>query len=294
MNSRYRRERHQPPYYLLTGLILGLMLGILVSFFILPAQYTNVPPETLSEADKDQYRLMIASAYQVDQNLERAQARLGLLREEGLISILESQASRSDERSDAQTILTLVKALQAPTTINSTIEPTPQITQETVQASATPTPTIGISETPEGSQTPDQAVRTATPQSNETEIETTPFPTATANLSASIPFVLTEQRTVCNASLSESLIQIEVFDEDGSPIPNMEILVSWDGGSSTFFTGYYPEISAGYADFSMNPTTTYLVRVGDVGEVVQNLQAPECEEDDLPFWGSIYLRFDEP
>lgn len=294
MNSRYRRERRQPPYYLLTGLIIGLGLGLLVSLVLLPVRYTNVPPETLSASGKDTYRLMIASAFQVNQNLTRAEARLSLLREANPIEALQNQASRSASKIDAQVLLDLMKALKSPA-----------VTQTTTAESATlpdlsPTPTTTITTavppTPAPVTTSDnQAVRTATPQVEETQPVNTPSPSATTDSSAqAIPFVLAEKRTVCNPALQESLIQIEVFDADDNPLPNTEILVSWADGTSNFYTGYYPEVSAGYADFTMEVGTTYLVKVGEIGEIVQNLTAPQCQDDNEPFWGSVYLRFDEP
>jgi hypothetical protein len=293
MNSRYRRERRQPPYYLLTGLIIGAALGLLISLVIFPVKYTNVPPETLSTSGKDTYRLMIASAYQYDQNLNRAQTRLSLLREEDAINALQNQATRSASKIDAQVLLNLMKVLNSSTTV----KPSPTVSPTAAPVTFTPTltETAAAVLTASVTSTSDtQAVRTATPQAEVTQPVNTPRPSATVSSAQSIPFVLSEKRTVCNPALQESLIQIEVFDADGNPLPNAEILVSWADGSSNFYTGYYPEISAGYADFTMQVGTNYLVKIGEIGEIVQNLSAPQCEDDNLPFWGSIYLRFDEP
>ena len=288
MNSRYRYERRQPPYYLITGLVLGLALGLLISFVLLPVRYTNVPPETLSGGGKDQYRLMIASAFEADGNLNRAEARLGLLREEDIKASLENQITRSESKADAQVLQGLMNALKAPSV------PVVISTQSLLTPTPTLTPTTFISPTPLETNTDDQAVRTATPEAEATRVVRTPVMTATPNTLGSIPFILSEERTVCNAALNESLIQIEVFDANGKAMPNVEILVSWDGGSSSFFTGYYPEVSKGYADFTMEPGVSYVTRVGAIGELVSDLIPPECEDDGLPFWGSIYLRFDEP
>ena len=104
MNSRFAEEKRHPPYYLLTGLILGLAIGLIVTMVVFPVQYSNVPPETLNTTDKDRYRLMIALAYQANQDLGRASARLGLLREEDVASQLVQQSRRSQSRDDAQKI----------------------------------------------------------------------------------------------------------------------------------------------------------------------------------------------
>lgn len=88
MNSKYREERYRPPFYLLTGIILGLIIGFTFSFYLFPIEYSNVPPETLQSVDKDQYRLMIAYAFHANQDIGRANARLGLLREDNVLEIL--------------------------------------------------------------------------------------------------------------------------------------------------------------------------------------------------------------
>ena len=128
MNSKYREERHRPPFYLLTGIILGLIIGFAFSFYLFPIEYSNVPPETLQSVDKDQYRLMIAYAYHADQDIGRAKARLGLLREDNLEEILLNQAQRSDRRNDAQILLSLYDVLQESSTIEAS---NPQIPTQT-------------------------------------------------------------------------------------------------------------------------------------------------------------------
>jgi hypothetical protein len=138
------------------------------------------------------------------------------------------------------------------------------------------------------------------------QISVTPGPTRSAStaiiqssptpiITTGLPFQLTENKTICNPSYRESLIQVEVFNEVGEPIPNARITVSWSNGQNSFFTGFFPEISIGYADFSMTPPTIYNVQVGEIGKLVTNLTAPECKDNEENlYWGSLYLRFDAP
>ena len=292
MNSRYRQERRQPPYYLLTGLILGFVISIATTMFLVPVIYANVPPETLNAIDKDQYRLMIARAYQADHDSGRALARLGLLRDDNVIESLVQQAQRSELKSNAQTLLFLYEDLQKiitkegfqdPQEQNPTILPV----QPTGQNEATQTP--GTTETI------DQSVRTATPVATIPKITSTPVSDTVEKQNNKIPFRLDEQKEVCNPSYSESLIQIEVFDNELNALPNTKIMVTWDGGQDIFYTGFYPEISLGYADFSMVPGTNYSIKVGDVGELIEGISSPQCTDDaGSPYWGSVYLRFNEP
>lgn len=288
MNSRYRQERHHPPYYLLTGFILGLLIGFGITFLVFPVQYTNIPPETLQSVDKDQYRLMIASAYQANEDIGRARARLGVLREENMAEVLLQQAQRSERRSDAQLLLKLSQALEkSPLAVGTT---NPEIPATITIAAPQSTPETEASEQPTT-----QAVRTATVAVTNSTVTRTPFPTPASVSSMNIPFRLVEQNSICDPTYSESLIQIEVVDKKNKPLSNARVFVSWDGGQDIFYTGFFPELSPGYADFSMLPETPYRVRIGEIGAVVENIIAPECQdENNNNYWGSISLLFAEP
>jgi hypothetical protein len=289
MNSKYREEKYRPPYYLLTGIILGLILGFGVTFAIFPVQYSNVPPETLQAVDKDQYRLMIAYAYQANHDLGRANARLGLLREEDLAALLLNQAQRSERRSDAQILLSLSEALQTPANPTESQEQAVEAQTATAQVSSeSPQPgesaTAGV-----------ETIRTATAQPTIQQQIRTPFPTQTTIPSSTIPFRLVEQEIVCNSNFKKPYIQVIAVDKENNAMPNVRIMVSWEGGQDIFYTGYYPEISAGYADYEMDPALSYSIQIGEIGEVLEQLSAPECKDDfGNAYWGSISLLFSEP
>jgi len=296
MNSRFQEEKRQPPYYLLTGLLLGLALGFVLTMVILPVQYTNVPPETLNSTDKDRYRLMIAMAFQANQDLGRASARLGLLRDDDVAGRLIQQSRRSETKSDAQVLLNLAQVIQNPLAqpVVST-QPT-EVFPATEQSEFTPTYTLTPTETMLPTESIDEnQAETSTPQPTRLQSTAIVQNSPTPNLSSDLPFQLSENEIICNTSYRESLIQVEVFDSEGEPVPNARITVTWSTGQDTFFTGFYPEISLGYADFSMTPATMYSVKVGNIGELVTDLIASECKDDsENVFWGSIYLRFDAP
>ncbi|PKO10283.1 MAG: hypothetical protein CVU40_06720 [Chloroflexi bacterium HGW-Chloroflexi-2] len=292
MNSRFQEERRQPPYYLLTGLLLGLALGFVLTMVILPVQYSNVPPETLNPTDKDRYRLMIAMAFQANQDLGRASARLGLLRDDDIAGQLIQQSRRSQTKSDAQVLLNLAQVIQNPLAqpIVSSQFTNESPANEQESSTSSPTETILPTESIEVSQ-----ATAITPQPTRQQSTAIVQNSPTPNFSADLPFQLIENEIICNTSYSESLIQVEVFDSDGEPIPNARITVTWSTGQDTFFTGFYPEISLGYADFTMTAGTIYSVKVGNIGEMVTDLTASECSDDpENTFLGSIYLRFDAP
>ncbi|MFM8322505.1 MAG: hypothetical protein ACKOC5_16450 [Chloroflexota bacterium] len=81
--------------YLLTGLVLGVVLGLLYAWNIQPVEYTDTQPESLRSEFKDQYRALIAAAYLGNADLVRAQARLELLQDPDLFRALSEQAQRT-------------------------------------------------------------------------------------------------------------------------------------------------------------------------------------------------------
>ena len=67
------------PWYLATGLILGLALGLVYAWVLFPVQFIDNAPSSMREDFKDQYRALVAVAYVANGDLGRAQARLALL-----------------------------------------------------------------------------------------------------------------------------------------------------------------------------------------------------------------------
>ncbi len=57
----------------------GLALGFVVGWWLWPVKYTNTAPSMLRQDYHDDYIVMIASAYEVDGDLEQARERLILL-----------------------------------------------------------------------------------------------------------------------------------------------------------------------------------------------------------------------
>ena len=95
MRERKRRERSKIPWYLLTGLILGLAAGLSFSVWWWPVPYNYAAPSELNAAAKDQYRLTVARAYQASRDSGRAYPRLDLLMDGDQAAVLSAQAQRS-------------------------------------------------------------------------------------------------------------------------------------------------------------------------------------------------------
>ena len=79
----------------------------------------------------------------------------------------------------------------------------------------------------------------------------TPASSPTPLPSPSAPFRLVTQNDICDPNAKPGLLRVTILDSKGSPLPGVEITVTWGQGSDRFFTGLQPEISPGYADYTM-------------------------------------------
>ena len=286
------RGENRGPWYLLTGLVLGILAGLLYAWLISPVQYTNTAPASLRGDFKDQYRTLIAVAYLSNTDFARAKARLDLLEDPDVVSALSLQAQLARQQgrpeSEISALTALALALQG-SPIVPTVLPSPSATP-TRQLSPTVTPTQVVSLL--STLTPSQAAGSTALQTPTPSL--TPLPTRTATPTPGAAFVLQDQALVCTPGTA-SLIQVEALDAAGQPIPGVEVSVRWEAGEDHFFTGLKLELSPGYADFAIQPDQTYQVRLSDDGELVSGLAAAECEtESGERYWGSWKLIFQQP
>jgi hypothetical protein len=111
------RKSRQPPWFLLTGLLFGLGIGLLISIVISPVRYVETSPASLAEEYKDDYRWLIARAYQANGDLIRAGQRLALLGDASPQAALAAHAQRmlaaGESVEDARVLANLASALVA-------------------------------------------------------------------------------------------------------------------------------------------------------------------------------------
>ncbi|KPL84016.1 hypothetical protein SE15_02165 [Thermanaerothrix daxensis] len=282
----------QPPLYLLTGLVLGLLLGLFIARVLSPLRYMDTAPAMLSESYKATYRLLIAQAYQSNGNLERARLRLHLLDGDLAPQALASQAQQwlaeGNNLEAARALAELVAALAQPTPPSSS--PAPPTPASGSLVSTVSLPTLGLG----------QAIATPTSTPSPTPTLTpwptfTPRPSPTQRPALQAPFKLVDQRPLCENGVPAGLLQIYLTDNAGQPLAGVPITLFWSGGQNVFYTGLYPAISPGYADALLDPNLTYDVRPGDVGETVRGLQPPQCKAPDgQTFIGGWRLEFAQP
>jgi hypothetical protein len=279
------------PWYLLTGLVLGILAGLLYAWLISPVQYTNTAPASLRGDFKDQYRTLIAVAYLSNTDFARAKARLELLEDPDVVSALSLQAQLARQQGRPESEISALTALAlalSGSPIAPTAPPSPSAAP-TREGSPTPTLTqvVSLLTTPSPTAETGTTAQTPTPS-------LTPLPSRTPTPTPGAAFVLQDQALVCTPGTA-SLIQVEALDAAGQPIPGVEVIVTWDAGEDHFYTGLKLEISPGYADFTLEPGETYQVRLSEDGELISGLSANECETDTGErYWGSWKLIFQQP
>jgi len=303
-------KERRGPWYLLTGFVLGILIGLAYAWVVAPVEYQDTSPASLRADFKDRYRALIALAYAANGDLTRAQARLNLLGDADVARILAEQAQRtlaegkSPQEAQALGLLALALGQGLPTVSASasSASPTPSVSPAGILPSPSPftlspaasqstasTPSVDVTITPS------ETVQKTRADLSTTLPTGTPLPTRTPTPTPGAPFVLLERTFVCDQKLSVPLIQVIAKDVDGQEVPSVEFIVSWDGGEEHFFTGLKPELGIGYADFSMTPGITYTLRLVDGGQPITDLTAAECEsESGSRYWGSWLLVFAQP
>jgi hypothetical protein len=130
--------RKRRSWYLLSGLVLGLVIGLIYAWLVNPIVYSHATPAGLQADDQDSYRSMIAQVYAVTGDLDRAKLRLAVLEDDNPVFALGSQAQRcmaGGNTEEARSLALLASALQSDTPTNA---PDPVSTQTLDFSTSTP------------------------------------------------------------------------------------------------------------------------------------------------------------
>jgi hypothetical protein len=268
--------------------VIGILLGLIISWVIAPVKYVDTTPASLRTDFKDQFRIQISSAFFATNNLQRAKARLDLLGDPDPIQDLTNQAQNlldiGDPTNTAIKLAYLIDALKQ--NVDVFVDVFNETTSIISTAESSTTPSLTETKLP----------TTGTP-SKQPEKPTSPTlrPTNTPSPTPGSPFILKTNQVICNNPQTTLLLQVEVTNSAGQPIPGAEIVISWSGGEEHFFTGLKPELGDGYADYLMTPDVVYSIQLAKGGAVVSNLTAPPCSSDpSVTVWGSLKLVFQQP
>ena len=273
-------EHNRGNWYLLTGLLLGLALGIIYAWVISPVTEVDTHPDLLRDDYKDIYRSLISRAYQANNNLPRAEARLKLIGDEDPALALAAQAQRflaeNGDTEMAKVLANLSAALQIASGPAATPIP-PTATEEEESSTAAGNDNQGADSS------------TREPSS---EAPTTPIPSPTS----SPPFILQDSSPICDPTLGETLIQIIATDGSGAGIPDITLEIQLGTNpKEVFYTGLKPELGLGYADYLAEPGLTYQLEVPDSGLIISDIEVPTCQtESDDSYWGSWEIYITHP
>jgi hypothetical protein len=278
-------DQNRGNWYLLTALILGLILGVVYSWVISPVSQVDTHPSLLRTDYKDIYRSLISRAYQSNNNLPRAEARLELMGDDEPALALAAQAQRflaeGGDNKMAIILANLSAAIQNAELANNPIPPT-------VTAAPDPeiTPTASTETGENGGNSPEVPAVTIEHQ------DWTPTPAPTE----SPPFILQDSSPICDPTLGESLIQVIATNGAGDGIPGVAIQIALGNDpNEVFYTGLKPELGLGYADFSAEPGLTYQVEIPDSGLIVSEIEVPTCQtESEESYWGSWEIYITHP
>lgn len=282
------------PWDILLALLVGVGAGLVYTWWISPPRIINAQPSALRADFKDQYRSVIAVAYQATGNLPRARARLSLLGDPNPVEALNAQAQRMQASGDPFAHPEVVAALALALDENQSSLPvsTPWVeipgnAGDVLTSTLPPLPEVPgeLTETPEVVEAqPTITVSAATPRPTRT-----PVPTLGA------PFALTGQETLCDSNLPDGLLQVLVLNSNRRQLAGVEVIVTWDAGKEQFFTGLKPELGNGYADYIMTPEVQYAIQLARGSDVALGIVAPTCQASSgETFFGGIKLTFQQP
>ena len=277
------------PFYLLTGLIIGALVSVLATRLLLPVRYTDTEPSTLRTDQREVYRNLVSRAYLAEADVNRARSRLNLLKDTAMVEELIAQAQNAlastDQQANARAMALLAAALSK---TGIQVTPLPGVVTPLVMTEAT--------------STPGAVVKTITPTAAASQTAITSTPAITASLRATAtpqptqgsPYQMVSKEDVCLPGAAP-LMRIHVQDSQGNPVMGVKIEITLvNSAPAYFFTGLYPEIDNGYADYLMISSTLYSLRVGEGGQLVTGLQAPVCTADGSSYTGGLKLVFKQP
>jgi len=282
-------------WIVLIGLALGLALGLYYTWVVNPVQYYDSVPDQMTSRYRSRWIQMTAFAHGRTSDLERAQLCLRRLPEEevhqGLADALETAVESGlppstlarmaslAERYDAQSPAVAIYSNQGEALVVPTAE-------TTVPLSATVT-------TPEPLPTSTPPSPTPTPTLNPTQFSILPTPTPPAPA-----YVITD---VVRSCLPEPRIAISLTQEvsvtvrggsrlETQGVPNLEVWLLWPDGADRAITGFRPDQGLGYADFRVEPMTTYNLYIASpTGAPLTDLTVDPCETQEQRTWSSWLL-----
>lgn len=271
-------QRISAPGWLFIGLVLGLGVGLYYAWVVDPIVLINSGPQRLSENYKAEYIFLVSQSYAADGNWTLAQARLVALEDPNLSQsvneLLETYVRDLESPDALRNMANLAQQLGAEGGAVAIFAPTPEFV---------PTPTLAQQTLPTLAPTPtlfptEPAAPTAT---------TSPTPAPTRDID--LTFELLNQERVC-AGTNPPQIEVITLDAFASEIGGIAVEVVWANGRDRFFTGFKPDISPGYGDFTMEPDTSYTVFLPEGSPEISGLRVETCADGSDSSWQLTFQK----
>ena len=93
-------KRKQAPLYLLTGLIIGVAIGLLIGYRIFPVQFFDITPVSLHEDFQQDYLTAVGLAYNSDKDMGRAYSRISQMMSPISIDKLRAMNLKMEDNAD--------------------------------------------------------------------------------------------------------------------------------------------------------------------------------------------------
>lgn len=265
--------RLTPASLLFIGLVIGLSLGLYYAWMVDPVIFVDASPARLRQDYKEEYLFLISQSYAQNGRWPQAQARLQALDDANLPQTLNTLLEKYlREQRPAEVIKNMANLAQQAGTTGAVVA----LFAPTLVGGPLPTATPTL---------PPAAAPTATPTLMPTSTPPptlTPTPTLTPSPTPQPDYRLLSQEQVCGAPLPR--IEVIVYDALLDELPGVELLVSWEGGEDSFFTGFQPARGSGYGDFTMTAGFSYAVEVAAGSPVVSGLRVTTCTDGSQGGW----------
>ena len=240
----------------LVGILVGIALGLVISWSLWRVSYTEADPADLRLDLKDDYLRMIAASYSLDGDLPRAVQRLGVLQLTRPALQVGEQAQHEPNPLYQQALVRLALDLNQPAVVWARPTYTPRPTR---------TPTSGdLAVTPVAPATRVAPTQPLSPDRSTPE-PTAPPPTLVPNPDAPRFQLKSKSSFGCAASGGHAHIEVDVQDAQGKPVSGIGVEINWNAGDEVIYTGLKPERGMGYAALDVGPGT-FSVRLADTGE----------------------------
>ncbi len=276
-------DRRLWPLFLLSGLALGLSLGLVFTWLIDPVQYYDTPPDHLRADLNDEYILLICEAYAADHDWVAAQRRLASLDDPDIAAAILDVTERAIASGKPISTIRHLASMAAELGISS-----PSLAYFLPTLPANPSPTVQQAIATFTPTAPPMPTVTMTPQPTPQPTET-PQPT----LTPSLHYKLLAQQQICDQDHPDPLLQVVVTDSQGDGVSGERIVVSWTDHETSLYTGFKPELGSGYGDLIIEPGISYAVRLAAGSETVSDIQTDSCTSGTGTQLLSIRLIFEE-